>query len=40
MFPRITFDFKIMAGQTRIRGVCASPSLIISLLANGMMKEK
>lgn len=40
MFDRITFDPKIMGGRACIRGMRITVSLIVNLIANGMMIDE
>jgi uncharacterized protein (DUF433 family) len=37
---RITFDPRVMAGKTSIRGKCVTVNLILNLLASGMTAEE
>ena len=39
-FDRITFDPKILGGKACIRGMRISVSLVINLVANGMIREE
>ncbi len=40
MFDRITFDSKIMGGRACIRGMRITVSLLVNLIANGMMLDE
>ncbi len=40
MFPRITFDPRIMGGRACIRGMRVTVSLILNLIADGMTTEE
>lgn len=40
MFDRITFDSKIMGGRACIRGMRITVSLLVNLIANGMMIDE
>lgn len=40
MFDRITFDPKIMGGRACIRGMRITVSLVVNLVANGLIDEE